>query len=83
MPNVKQIIFYVEFDASGKAIKDIKIQRDTDDEQTILTFATLYARSKSFARIMQSFTRTIDSIKANTKMSQQFFDLLKNVTIIE
>lgn len=81
MAKQKQIIIYAEFDNDEKTIREIKVDRNANDDQTVLIFATLYSRSQGFARIMQSFANFLKSTKQSKALSEQFLSLIEKIEV--
>lgn len=81
MKRYRQIIIYATIEEQN--VVDIKISRDLSDDETVLLFSHLYAKSLSFARIFNAMKNFKDSLKMNEERAQEYLKLLNDVTIEE
>ena len=81
MKKYRQIIMYATIEE--KNVVDIKISRDMSDDETVLLFSHLYAKSLSFARIFNAMRSFKDSLKMNEERAQEYLKLLDDVTVEE
>lgn len=81
MKKHKQIVIYAEME--GKEITDIQVVRDFDDDETVLLFAHLYAKSPNFARLFNATMNFKDSLKKNEDRAKEYLKMLENVNVTE
>lgn len=78
----KKLIIDAEFDATGKVL-NFSVSREMTDDEFVLLFATIYGRSLKFAELFTAVNKSLQTIAAEKKVRDEYYNMLRNISIID
>lgn len=78
----KKVIIAAVFNDDG-TVSDFGVNREMTDDEFVLLFATLYGKSAKFAQLFNAVNKSLATLKAESKVREQYMNMLRNVSIID